>query len=87
MEGVSLVSVSYCIFLLNGILKPLKTLSGVGGFTLGGGFSYKSSQYGLGSDNVISYDLVTYSGQTLTVTAQSNKDLFFALQVNYYYVF
>jgi UDP-N-acetylenolpyruvoylglucosamine reductase len=53
---------------------------GVGGLTLGGGYSWKANQYGLGIDNVVSFEMVTPRGQVLTVTNTSNPDLFFALR-------
>ncbi|KAH9042476.1 FAD-binding domain-containing protein [Lactarius pseudohatsudake] len=52
---------------------------GVAGLTLGGGYSYKSSQYGLAIDNVASYELVLPNGTITTVTSQ-NKDLWFGLR-------
>lgn len=48
---------------------------------LGGGYSYKSNQYGLASDTVVSYGLVTPAGRILNVTSESHPDLFFGLQV------
>ncbi|KAH9048465.1 FAD-binding domain-containing protein [Lactarius hengduanensis] len=52
---------------------------GVSGLTLGGGYSYKSSQYGLAIDNVASYELVLPNGTITTVTSQ-DKDLWFGLR-------
>ncbi|KAI9465691.1 FAD-binding domain-containing protein [Lactarius psammicola] len=52
---------------------------GVAGLTLGGGYSYKSSQYGLAIDNIASYELVLPNGTITTVTSQ-NKDLWFGLR-------
>ncbi|KAH9060550.1 FAD-binding domain-containing protein [Lactarius vividus] len=52
---------------------------GVAGLTLGGGYSYKSSQYGLAIDNVASYELVLPNGTITTVTSQ-DKDLWFGLR-------
>ncbi|KAH8996309.1 FAD-binding domain-containing protein [Lactarius akahatsu] len=52
---------------------------GVAGFTLGGGYSYKSSQYGLAIDNVASYELVLPNGTITTVTSH-DKDLWFGLR-------
>ncbi|RMZ70392.1 fad binding domain-containing [Pyrenophora seminiperda CCB06] len=53
---------------------------GVGGLTLGGGISFFSSMYGLACDNVISYELVTASGQIINVSKTSYPDLFWALR-------
>lgn len=52
---------------------------GTGGFTLGGGYSWLTDQYGLTSDTVISYNLVLPNG-TATVVDANNPDLFFALK-------
>ncbi|KAG9098067.1 hypothetical protein FRC06_006845 [Ceratobasidium sp. 370] len=54
--------------------------TGVGGLTLGGGFGWLCSQYGLVIDNVVQYTLVTGSGDILTVSSSSNPDLFWALR-------
>ncbi|KAI9446106.1 FAD-binding domain-containing protein [Lactarius indigo] len=52
---------------------------GVAGLTLGGGFSYKSNEYGLSVDNVVSYDLVLPNGTITTVTS-NDTDLWFGLR-------
>ncbi|KAH9972620.1 FAD-binding domain-containing protein [Lactifluus volemus] len=52
---------------------------GVAGFTLGGGYSWKTSQYGLAVDNVVGYELVLPSGQVKVVT-EKDEDLWFALK-------
>jgi FAD/FMN-containing dehydrogenase len=54
---------------------------GVAGFTLGGGYSWKTNQYGLTIDTVQSFELVLPNGTVTTVTATSNADLFFGLKV------
>jgi FAD/FMN-containing dehydrogenase len=55
---------------------------GVAGFTLGGGLSWKSNQYGLTVDNVVAFDLVLPNGTHTHVTAD-DEDLFFALKVRH----
>jgi len=52
---------------------------GVAGFILGGGYSWKSNQYGLTIDNMDSYELVLPDG-TVQVVTPSNKDLWFGLR-------
>ncbi|KAI0057266.1 FAD-binding domain-containing protein [Artomyces pyxidatus] len=52
---------------------------GVAGLTLGGGYSWKSSQYGLAIDNVQAYELVLPSGVVTTVT-EADTDLWFGLR-------
>lgn len=52
---------------------------GTGGFTLGGGYSWLTDQYGLTSDTVTSYELVLPDGTITTVDA-TKPDLNFALK-------
>lgn len=52
---------------------------GVAGFTLGGGYSFKSNQYGLTIDTVVAYELVTPLGVVRLVTAK-DADIFWALK-------
>lgn len=54
-------------------------IRGVAGFTLGGGYSWKTSQYGLTIDNIAAYELVLPNGTVTTVTEQ-DEDLWFALR-------
>ncbi|KAJ8078455.1 hypothetical protein PM082_012737 [Marasmius tenuissimus] len=53
---------------------------GVAGLLLGGGYSYKTNQYGLAADNIVAMEVVLPDGQVKTVTASTDKDLFFALR-------
>lgn len=46
---------------------------GVAGWTLGGGYSLKSNQYGLGIDNVEAFKIVLPDGTICTATAKSKK--------------
>ncbi|TVY78430.1 Bifunctional solanapyrone synthase [Lachnellula suecica] len=52
---------------------------GTGGFTLGGGYSWKTDQFGLTCDTIQSYNLVLPNG-TITSVDSSTPDLFFALK-------
>jgi len=56
---------------------------GVSGFTIGGGLSTFSRQYGLGCDNILKMTMVDPSGDVLHLTKdekkQDRKDLFWAL--------
>ncbi|KAG2063989.1 FAD-binding domain-containing protein [Suillus decipiens] len=53
---------------------------GVGGFVLGGGYSYLSNQYGLSVDDIVSLELVMPNGTVAHITSSSNPDLFFGLR-------
>ncbi|KAG6812798.1 hypothetical protein H0H92_000430 [Tricholoma furcatifolium] len=53
---------------------------GVAGFTLGGGYSWLTNQYGLTIDTVVAYELVTPTGEIVSVTEASDPDLFFGLK-------
>ncbi|KAI0290497.1 FAD-binding domain-containing protein [Russula brevipes] len=52
---------------------------GVAGLTLGGGYSFKSSQYGLAIDNIVGYELVLPNGTIRNVTPKDG-DLWFGLR-------
>ncbi|KAK4161375.1 hypothetical protein QBC43DRAFT_243812 [Cladorrhinum sp. PSN259] len=51
-----------------------------GGYTAGGGHSPLSSKFGLGSDQVLSIDVVLPNGRFVTATETKNTDLFWALR-------
>uniref|UniRef100_A0A0W0ETW2 FAD-binding PCMH-type domain-containing protein n=1 Tax=Moniliophthora roreri TaxID=221103 RepID=A0A0W0ETW2_MONRR len=53
---------------------------GVAGFTLGGGYSWLTNQYGLTVDTLIALELVQTDGTVVTVTETSDPDLFFSLK-------
>jgi hypothetical protein len=52
----------------------------IGGITLGGGIGVLSRSFGLTSDQVTSLELVTADGRVLTVDAETEPDLFWALR-------
>src|SRR5438067_10371962 len=54
--------------------------TGIAGLTLGGGLGWLNGVHGLAVDNLLSVELVTASGDVLTVTAKSDPDLFWALR-------
>jgi FAD/FMN-containing dehydrogenase len=54
--------------------------TGVGGFTLGGGFGRLNRKFGLAIDNLMAADIVTADGQFHTVSAEQEPDLFWALR-------
>ncbi|KAI1817220.1 FAD-binding domain-containing protein [Poronia punctata] len=52
---------------------------GASGLTLGGGLSYFMTEYGMPIDSLISLNLVTSTGESITVSSTSHPDLFWAL--------
>ncbi|KAF8492578.1 hypothetical protein F5888DRAFT_1857925, partial [Russula emetica] len=52
---------------------------GVAGLTLGGGYSFKTSQYGLTVDNIARFELVLPNG-TITNVTSKDEDLWFGLR-------
>lgn len=54
--------------------------TGVGGFTLGGGFGRLNRKFGLAVDNVLAVDIVTADGKMHTVSAENEPDLFWAVR-------
>ena len=56
------------------------TTTGIGGFTLGGGYGWLSPKFGLACDNLIGVDLLTANGQLMHVTDDTNPELMWALR-------
>jgi FAD/FMN-containing dehydrogenase len=54
--------------------------TGVGGFTLGGGFGRLNRKYGLTIDNVLGAEIVTADGTVRHVSADNEPDLFWAIR-------
>lgn len=54
--------------------------TGLSGLTLGGGWGWLSSKYGLTADNVLRYEMVTVDGDVIHVSAEEHPDLFWALK-------
>ena len=54
--------------------------TGVGGYTLGGGFGRLNRKYGLTIDNVRSAEIVTADGRVRTISAESEPELFWAIR-------
>ena len=56
------------------------TTTGVGGFTLGGGYGWLSPKWGLACDNLTSVDVVTAEGRLVTASEEENEDLFWGVR-------
>ena len=54
--------------------------TGVAGLTLGGGIGYLARGYGLSLDNLISAEIVTADGRSVTASDDENADLFWAIR-------
>ncbi len=54
--------------------------TGVGGFTLGGGFGRLNRKYGLAVDNLCSAEIITADGKIRTVDKDQDPELFWAIR-------
>lgn len=58
----------------------LISTTGVGGLTLGGGVGYLTRRLGLACDNVVAAEVVTARGDVLSVNADDEPDLYWAMR-------
>lgn len=82
VQGGALISDTVAAGAANNVLIPTGICNCVGtlGALLGGGVGNLMGQHGLGVDNVLSMNVVTAAGKAITVTPQSDQDLWFALR-------
>src|SRR5918993_2464034 len=66
----------------HGMATPMGVVSetGVAGLTLNGGMGHLRRKHGLSSDNLVSVDVVTADGRSLTASEDENADLFWAIR-------
>jgi FAD/FMN-containing dehydrogenase len=53
---------------------------GVVGYTLGGGMGWLARKYGMATDSVVYFDVVTADGELIRASANEHSDLFWALR-------
>ncbi|MFQ5995536.1 MAG: FAD-binding oxidoreductase [Acidiferrobacterales bacterium] len=65
-----------------GLGVPTGTISttGVAGLTLGGGIGHLTRKHGLTIDNLLGADMVLADGRFVTVSAEENEDLYWAIR-------
>jgi FAD/FMN-containing dehydrogenase len=56
------------------------TTTGIGGFTLGGGYGWTSSKHALACDNLLSAEVVLADGSVVTASADEHPDLFWGIR-------
>lgn len=79
--GASVLSV-YETLAASGVTLPTGSCAslGIAGVALGGGIGVLSRKFGLTCDHLVSADIVTADGRTLTASASSEPELFWALR-------
>ena len=58
----------------------INSTTGIAGLTLGGGFGWLTRKYGMTVDNLLSVNLVTVDGESISASATENTDLFWAIR-------
>ena len=65
-----------------GLATPvgINSTTGIAGLTLGGGFGWLSRKYGMTVDNLLSVNMVTVDGDSISASTTENPDLFWAIR-------
>ena len=81
-QGGALLNALDTAALEKGLVTTAGVIShtGIGGFTLGGGFGRLNRKYGLAVDNVTGATIVTADGQVRQISAEEEPDLFWAIR-------
>jgi FAD/FMN-containing dehydrogenase len=81
-QGGALLGALDAAALAKGLVTTAGVVShtGVGGYTLGGGFGRLNRKYGLTIDNVTGAQIVTADGQVRRISAEEEPDLFWAIR-------
>jgi len=81
-QGGALLNALDTASLEHGLVTTAGVVShtGVGGFTLGGGFGRLNRKYGLAVDNLRSAELITADGMIRRVSADQDSDLFWGIR-------
>jgi FAD/FMN-containing dehydrogenase len=81
-QGGALLSGLDSAALAKGMVTTAGVVShtGVGGYTLGGGFGRLNRKYGLTIDNVTGAEIVTADGKVRRISAEEEPDLFWAIR-------
>ena len=81
-QGGALLNALDTAALEHGLVTTAGVVShtGVGGFTLGGGFGRLNRKYGLTIDNLKAAEIVTADGRVRTISDEEDADLFWAIR-------
>ncbi|RAH51121.1 FAD-binding domain-containing protein [Aspergillus brunneoviolaceus CBS 621.78] len=65
---------------VNMVTGTCSSVAASGGFVQGGGLGFLGPAYGIGSDNVLEFEVVTAEGDLVVANEYQNEDLFWALR-------